>query len=211
MKADVIIFVLMAVFGDVPQPEVDRACEERELALERTLEEWEREIIKAHMANDRLKAATPEERLSIPDYKKVIYSRLDSLSNKLDLSLKKVSTDAGVRLRNLKRRAGFDANILPAKKPALSVAERVAKVDNVALLEMFVMLFCTCLAHTQIFCTNTCTYLVLGEGQECQRIVCYLQQEQIILRSDNKKMMHNGRIDWPKIEITMLWSDLSLL
>ena len=92
MKADVIIFVLMAVFGDVPQPEVDRACEERELALERTLEEWEREIIKAHMANDRLKAATPEERLSIPDYKKVIYSRLDSLSNKLDLSLKKVST-----------------------------------------------------------------------------------------------------------------------
>ena len=38
MKADVIIFVLMAVFGDVPQPEVDRACEEREVALERTLE-----------------------------------------------------------------------------------------------------------------------------------------------------------------------------
>ena len=44
MKADVIIFVLMAVFGDVPQPEVDRACEERELALERTLEGWEREV-----------------------------------------------------------------------------------------------------------------------------------------------------------------------
>ena len=132
MKADVIIFVLMAVFGDVPQPEVDRACEERELALERTLEEWEREIIKAHMANDRLKAATPEERLSIPDYKKVIYSRLDSLSNKLDLSLKKVSTDAGVRLRNLKRRAGFDASILPPKRAALSGAERVSKVNNVA-------------------------------------------------------------------------------
>ena len=79
MKANVIIFVLMAVFGEVPQPEVDRACEEREVALERTLEGWEREIIKAHLANDRLKAATPQERLSIPDYKKVIYFRLSSL------------------------------------------------------------------------------------------------------------------------------------
>ena len=32
MKADVIIFVLMALFGEVPQPEVDRVCEEREVA-----------------------------------------------------------------------------------------------------------------------------------------------------------------------------------
>ena len=52
---------LMALFGEVPQPEVDRVCEEREVALERVLEGWEREIIKAHLANDRLKAATPEE------------------------------------------------------------------------------------------------------------------------------------------------------
>ena len=79
MKEDVIIFVLMAVFRKVPQPEVDRACEEREVALERALEGWEREIIKAHLANDQLKAATPEERRSIPDYKKVIYFRLSSL------------------------------------------------------------------------------------------------------------------------------------
>ena len=50
-----------------------------------------------------------------------------------------MSTDAGVRLRNLKRRRGFDANILPPKRPVLSVAERVAKVNNVAILEMFVM------------------------------------------------------------------------
>ena len=70
---------LMALFGEVPQPEVDRVCEEREVALERVLEGWEREIIKAHLANDRLKAATPQERLSIPDYKKVIYFRLSSL------------------------------------------------------------------------------------------------------------------------------------
>ena len=58
---------------------------------------------------------------------------------KLDLSLEKVSTDAGVRLRNLKRRRGFDANILPPKRPVLSVAERVAKVNNVAILERFAM------------------------------------------------------------------------
>ena len=138
MKANVIIFVLMAVFGDVPQPEVDRACEERELALERTLEGWERDVIKAFLTNEKLKAATPEERLSIPDYKKVIYFRLDSLSSKLDLSLKKVSTDAGVRLRNLKRRAGFDANILPAKKPALSDANRQAKVNNIEIVSMLI-------------------------------------------------------------------------
>ena len=134
MKADVIIFVLMAVFGEVPQPEVDHACEEREAALERNLEGWEREIIKAHLANDRLKAATPQERLSIPDYKKVIYFRLDSLSSELDLSLKKVSRNAGVRLCNLKRRAGFNANILPAKKPALSDANHQAKVNNIEMM-----------------------------------------------------------------------------
>ena len=130
----------------------------------------------------------------------MIYFRLGSLSSKLDLSLNKVSSDAGVRLRNLKRRAGFDASILPPKRAALSGAERVAKVDNVALLEMHLPW-----THTTFVCL-----LVLGEGRECQRFFCHLQQ-QIILRSDNKKMMHNGRIDWPKIEITILWSDLSLL
>ena len=66
MKADVIIFVLMAVFGEVPRPEVDRACKEREVALERTLEGWEREIIKEHLVNDRLKAAIPKERRGCP-------------------------------------------------------------------------------------------------------------------------------------------------
>ena len=29
---------LMALFGEVPQPEVDRVCEEREVAVERALE-----------------------------------------------------------------------------------------------------------------------------------------------------------------------------
>ena len=52
---------LMAFHGEIPQPELDEACEEREAALGRALEGWEREIIKAHLANDRLKAATPEE------------------------------------------------------------------------------------------------------------------------------------------------------
>ena len=50
---------------------------------------------------------------------------------KLDLSLEKVSTDAGVRLRNLKRRRGFDANILPRKRPALSDADRQSKVKEI--------------------------------------------------------------------------------
>ena len=46
---------------------------------------------------------------------------------------------ACIRLRNLKRRSGFDANILPPKRPVLSVTERVTKVNNVAILEKFVM------------------------------------------------------------------------
>ena len=50
---------------------------------------------------------------------------------KLDLSLEKVSTDAGVCLRNLKRRRGFDANILPRKRPALSDSERQIKVKEI--------------------------------------------------------------------------------
>ena len=104
---------------------------------------------------------------------------------------------AGYRLRDLKRRSGYDANILPAKRPALSVADRVAKVDNVALLQMHLPW-----THTTFVCL-----LVLGEGRECQRFFCYLQQ-QIILRSDNKKMMRNERIDWPTRDIAKLWSDL---
>ena len=91
---------------------------------------------------------------------------------------------AGYRLRDLKRRSGYDANILPAKRPALSVADRVAKVDNVALLQMHLPW-----THTTFVCL-----LVLGKGRECQRFFCYLQ-EQIILRSDNKKMRHSERLD----------------
>ena len=91
---------------------------------------------------------------------------------------------AGYRLRDLKRRSGYDANILPAKRPALSVADRVAKVDNVALLQMHLPW-----THTTFVCL-----LVFGEGRECQRFFCHLQQ-QIILRSDNKKMRHSERLD----------------
>ena len=58
---------------------MEQACEEREVALERALEGWERDVIKAFLTKEKLKAATPEERLSIPDYKKVIYFRLSSL------------------------------------------------------------------------------------------------------------------------------------
>ena len=72
--ADVIFSVLMA-----SQDEVDRVCQEREVALGRVLLGWEREIIKAHLFNEQLKSATPEERISIDDYKKVISFRLGTL------------------------------------------------------------------------------------------------------------------------------------
>ena len=73
--ADVIFSVLMMATPD----EVDRICQEREVALGRVLQGWEREIIKAHLFNEQLKSATPEERISIDDYKKVISFRLGTL------------------------------------------------------------------------------------------------------------------------------------
>ena len=72
--ADVIFSVLMA-----SQDEVDRVCQEREVALGRVLLGWEREIISAHLLNEQLKSATPEERISIDDYKKVISFRLGTI------------------------------------------------------------------------------------------------------------------------------------
>ena len=73
--ADVIFSVLMMATQD----EVDRVCKEREVALGRVLQGWEREIIKAHLLNEQLKSTTPEERISIDDYKKVISFRLGTL------------------------------------------------------------------------------------------------------------------------------------
>ena len=72
--ADVIFSVLMA-----SQDEVDRVCQEREVALGRVLLGWEREIIKAYLFNEQLKSATPEERISIDNYKKVISFRLGTI------------------------------------------------------------------------------------------------------------------------------------
>ena len=63
---------------EVPQPEDDQACEERETALGCALEGWEREIIKAFLTNQKLKATTPEERTSITDFETVISFRLCS-------------------------------------------------------------------------------------------------------------------------------------
>ena len=54
--------------GEVPQLEVDQACEEREAALERKLKDWERTLVKAYLTNRKLKELTAEERLSIPDF-----------------------------------------------------------------------------------------------------------------------------------------------
>ena len=64
--------VVMVFQYEVPQPEVDQDCKERETALGRALEGWEREIIKAFLTNEKLKATTPEERTSITDFKTVI-------------------------------------------------------------------------------------------------------------------------------------------
>ena len=51
--------------GEVPQLEVDQACEEREAALDRKLKDSERQLVKAYLTNRKLKELSPEERLSI--------------------------------------------------------------------------------------------------------------------------------------------------
>ena len=64
--------------GEVPQLEVDQACEEREAALNRKLKDWERPLVKAYLTNRKLKELSPEERLSIPVFDMVISFRLIS-------------------------------------------------------------------------------------------------------------------------------------
>ena len=81
--ADVIFSVLMMATQEsvlmASQDEVDRVCQEREVALGRVLLGWEREIIKAYLFTEQLKSATPEERISIDDYRKVISFRLGTI------------------------------------------------------------------------------------------------------------------------------------
>ena len=62
-----VLTVVMVFQCEVPQPEVDQACEERETALGRALEGWEREIVKAFLTNQNLKGTTPEEKTSITE------------------------------------------------------------------------------------------------------------------------------------------------
>ena len=51
----VVLTVVMVFQREVPQPEVDQACEDRETGLGRALERWEREIIKAFLTNEKLR------------------------------------------------------------------------------------------------------------------------------------------------------------
>ena len=67
--------------GEVPQLEVDQASEEREAALDRKLKDRERRLVKAYLTNQKVKDLTPEERLSIPEFDKVILFRLVSLQS----------------------------------------------------------------------------------------------------------------------------------
>ena len=76
-----VVLTFVMGLGEVPQLEVDQACEEREAALDRKLKDWERKLVKAYLTNQKLKELTLEERLSIPDFDKVISFRLVSLQS----------------------------------------------------------------------------------------------------------------------------------
>ena len=72
------LIVVMVFQCEVHQPEVDQACEERETALGLALEGWEREIIKAFLTIEKLKATTPEKKTFIIDFEMVISFRFSS-------------------------------------------------------------------------------------------------------------------------------------
>ena len=76
-----VVLTFVMGLGEVPQLEVDQACEEREAALDHKLKDWERQLVKAYLTNRKLKELSPEERLSIPDFDKVISVRLVSLQS----------------------------------------------------------------------------------------------------------------------------------
>ena len=76
-----ISFALMGGLWESPQLEVDQACEEREAALDRELKDWERQLVKVYLTNQKLKDLTPEERLSIPDFDKALSFKFVSLQS----------------------------------------------------------------------------------------------------------------------------------
>ena len=62
----------------------------------------------------------------------------------------------------------------------------VVVVVVVDTLEMFLMVFCTCLAQTQLFCTNTCTYLVGARVPEiCLLFIARTNYSQVRQQEDD--------------------------
>ena len=76
-----VVLTFVMGLGEVPQLEVDQACEEREAAVDRKLKDWERQLVEAYLTNRKLKELSPEVRLFIPDFNKVISFRLVSLQS----------------------------------------------------------------------------------------------------------------------------------
>ena len=97
----------------------------RETILDRVLQDLEREVVSAHLRNEKLKAMNQEERSQIPDFGKVIFF---IARQNLNILMEKVIKSASNRFNALKRRPDFDDNILPARKLAKSGAERVQAV-----------------------------------------------------------------------------------
>ena len=124
-KTGQIVFFAMEHLGAVDEEELEHVCSERETALDRPLQHWEREALHLHLRNESLKALSREERIHIPGFAKVICSCFGS--HLLDLLIVKEITAVRHRFNNLKRRPNFDNMILPARKVARTGAERKAK------------------------------------------------------------------------------------
>ena len=83
------ILLLMASLPQGTQAGLDDAYRQAEVVVERNLLEVEGFVIKAYLENAKLKAMSPAERQSFPDYVKVKSFRLSVLASSLTFSSKR--------------------------------------------------------------------------------------------------------------------------
>ena len=118
MLVKFLFFLAMAVPAAISVVELEEVCVEKEALLGRALEVWEKKIIEAFLQNERYKNMSKAERDKVPGFSKIM-------------------TASSNKLYSLKRRPDFREDILPPKKVAKTVVERMQKVGiNIDVVDL---------------------------------------------------------------------------
>ena len=152
MLVKFLFFLAMAVPAAISVVELEEVCVEREALLGRALEVWEKKIIGAFLQNERYKNMSKAERDKVPGFSKIM-------------------TASSNKLYSLKRRPDFREDILPPKKVAKTVVERMQKVGiNIDVVDLrrskpiIIILRSSCvssMSSSQSSSTLTCVYVCL--------------------------------------------------